>query len=116
MKESLGNTAVDFYVLLTVNLSTILDNDQPDTHLLYFTICLLKSSTYFQHYALIIRKLNCIDAASGIVTLSKWPSGAQVERELQSSSLSACAPDGHLLRVTIPDAASAQFNLLMMGI
>ena len=26
---------------------------------------------------LIIRKLNCIDATSGIVTLSKWPSGAQ---------------------------------------
>ena len=32
---------------------------------------------------------------------SKWPSGA---------------PDGHLLRVKIPDAASIQFNLLMMSI
>ena len=32
----------------------------------------------------IIRRLNCIDAASGIVTLSQWPSGAQVERELQA--------------------------------
>ena len=30
---------------------------------------------------LIIRRLNCIDAESGIVTLSKWLSGAQVERE-----------------------------------
>ena len=50
---------------------------------------------------LIIRRLNCIDAASGIVTLSQWPSGA---------------PDGHLMRVTIPDAASIQFNLLMMSI
>ena len=65
---------------------------------------------------LIIRSLNCFDAASGIVTLSKWPSGAQVERELQSSSLSTFEPDGHLLRVTIPDAASKQFNLLMMSI
>ena len=65
---------------------------------------------------LIIRRLNCIDAASGIVTLRKWPSGAQVERELLRSSLSTCAPDGHLLRVTIPDAASIQFNLLMMSI
>jgi hypothetical protein len=37
---------------------------------------------------LIIRRLNCIDAASGIVTLSKWTSGAQVERELLCSSLS----------------------------
>ena len=50
---------------------------------------------------LITRSLTCIDAAFGIVTLSKWPSGAQ---------------DGHLLRVTIPDAASIQFNLLMMSI
>jgi hypothetical protein len=64
---------------------------------------------------LIIRRSNCIDAASGIVTLSKWPSGAQVERELLCSSLSNCAPDGHLLRVMIPDAASIQFNLLMMS-
>jgi hypothetical protein len=52
---------------------------------------------------LIIRRLNCIDAASGIVTLINLPSGAQVERELRS--LSTCAPDGHLMRVTIPDAA-----------
>jgi len=29
---------------------------------------------------LILRRSNCTDAASGIVTLSKWPSGAQVER------------------------------------
>ena len=63
---------------------------------------------------LISRRLNCIDAASGIVTLSKWPFGAQVERELRS--LSTCAPDGHLLRVTTPDAASIQFNLLLMSI
>jgi hypothetical protein len=31
---------------------------------------------------LIIRRLNFIDAASGIITLSKWLSGAEVEREL----------------------------------
>ena len=62
---------------------------------------------------LIIRRLDCIDAASGIVTLSKWLSGAKVERE---SSFSTCAPDGHLLRMTIPDAVSIQFNLLMMSI
>ena len=41
----------------------------------------------------IIRRLNCIDAASGIFTLSH-----------------------HLLSMTIPDAASIQFNLLMMSI
>ena len=44
---------------------------------------------------LIIRRLNCTDAPSGIVTLSKWPSGAQVETEMLCISLSTCAPDGH---------------------
>jgi len=34
---------------------------------------------------LIIRRSNCTDAASGIVTLSKWPFGAHVERERQFS-------------------------------
>jgi len=31
----------NFYVLLNVHLSIILDNDQLDTHLLYFTVRLL---------------------------------------------------------------------------
>jgi len=57
-----------------------------------------------------------MDAASCIVTLSKWPSVAQVKRELSERDLSTCRPDGHLLRVMIPDAASIQFNLLMMSI
>ena len=56
-----------FYVLLTVHLSIILDNDQRDAHLLYFTIYLLHSSTCSEHYMLIIRRVNCIDATSGIV-------------------------------------------------
>jgi hypothetical protein len=50
---------------------------------------------------LIIRMLNCIDAASGIVTFSKWPSGAQAERELKFS---------------VYLSTSIQFNLLMMSI
>ena len=65
---------MNYYVLLTVYLSIILDNDQRDAYLLYFTIRPLKSSTCFEHYMLIIRRLNCIDAASGIVTLkiTEW--------------------------------------------
>ena len=76
-----------------MHLSISLDNDQLDAHLLYFIIRLLRSSIRFEHYMLIIGRLNCIDAASGIITLSQWQSGAQVERE--HSSLSTCAPDGH---------------------
>ena len=35
---------------------------------------------------------------------------------LRESSLSTLATDSHLLRVTIADDASIQFNLLMMSI
>jgi hypothetical protein len=35
---------------------------------------------------LIIRRLNCINTASGIVTLCRWPFGAQVARELTETS------------------------------
>ena len=49
---------------------------------------------------LIIRRSNCINTASGIITHCKWPSGA---------------PKGPLQRVTIPDAVLIQFDLLMMS-
>ena len=73
-----------FYFLLTLHLSIILDNDHLDTQLLYFTIRLLKSSTCFEHYMLITRRLNCIDAVSGIVTLkiSEW---SRITRKCVSS-------------------------------
>jgi len=50
-----------------VHLSISLDNNQRDAHLLYFTVRPLQSTTYFQHYMLIIRSLKCIDAVSVIV-------------------------------------------------
>ena len=52
---------------ISESLCVNLDNDQRDSHLLYFTIYLLHFSTCFEHYMLIIRRLNCIDAASDIV-------------------------------------------------
>ena len=48
---------------------------------------------------LIIRRINCINTASGIATLCKLPSGMQVEQELIDLHT-----DGNLQRVTIPDA------------
>ena len=56
-----------FYIFLTVHLSISLHNDQLDAHLHYFTIRPLHSSTCFEHYMFVIRRLKCIDAASGIV-------------------------------------------------
>ena len=73
-------------------------NDQLVTQFFYFIICLLQSSTCFEQRMLIIRRSNCINTASGIVTLCKWPSGE---------------PDGHLQRVTIPDAVLIQFDFLI---
>ena len=69
---------------LTTLCKTSLNNDQPDAHLLHFTIRPLQSSTCFEHYMLIIRRLNCIDAASGIALSF---SGRPVHR-LRESSLS----------------------------
>ena len=45
-----------------------------------FIISLLYASTCFEHYVLIIRRSKLYYTASGIVTLCRWPSGAQVER------------------------------------
>ena len=66
--EEINNTYfMFFYVLFNAHLSIILDSDQLDAHLLYFTIHPLQSSTCVEHYMLIFRTLNCTDAASGIV-------------------------------------------------
>ena len=78
--------------------SVSLDNDQLDARLLYFTIRPLQSSTCFKHYMLTNRRLNYIDAASGIVTLSKWPSGARVEIVLSQSFERAPRRNEHAAR------------------
>ena len=126
---------INCYVLFTVHISIILGNDQLDIQLLYFTTRLLWSSTCFEHYMLIIRRLNCIDAASGIVTLkiSEWskitsvtfaakhprccqPTGWQHRGCIAANYTLVILDHSLILRVTIPDAASIQFNLLMMSI
>ena len=89
-----------------MDLSIILDNDQLDEHLFYFAIRLLQSSTCtrFEHYVLIIRRLNCVDAASGIVLPF---SGRPMQNLCTGRPLTGR---------TLPDAASTHFNLLMMSI
>ena len=93
-------------------ISVPLDNDQRDAHLLYFTVYLLHSSTCFEHYMPIIRRLNCIDAASGIVLSVN---GRPMHRLGEFSPPNLCT-GRPLTERTIPDAASIQFNLLMMSI
>jgi hypothetical protein len=61
----------------------------------------------------IFSRLNCIIAASGIVTLCKRLYSTPVESGL--SPLSTGVLYSRLQRVTIPDAAIIQFNLLKMN-
>ena len=58
-------------VIAPKHIGAGLYKDQIDAHLLYFTIRLLSSSTCFKHYMLTIRRLNFIDATSGIVLCKK---------------------------------------------
>ena len=77
---------------MIIRMSLILNNDQLDAHLIfYFTIHILQSSACFEHYMLIIRRVNCTDAASGII-LSV--TGRPLHR-LGEGSLSTWALDGH---------------------
>jgi hypothetical protein len=78
----------------------MLANDQLDGQILCFIISLLQSSTFKSNVVLIIRRSNFVNTASGVVTHLRWPSGV---------------PDGHLQRVTIPDAVLIKFDLLMMS-
>jgi hypothetical protein len=85
-----------FDVPLTVHLSITLGNDQFDTQIFQYIYYNPLHVHVSSNILLILRRSNCINTASGIVTLSKWPSGA---------------PDGHLLTVMIPDAVLT-LNLL----
>jgi hypothetical protein len=62
---------------------------------------------------LIIRRLNCIDAASGIVLSI---SGLPVHRLGENCIAVRLYTGRPLTERTIPDAASIQFNLLIMSI
>ena len=55
--------------------------DQPDAQFFYI-IRLFQSSTCFEQTRAHHQEVSCINTASGIVTLCKWPSGMQVEQEL----------------------------------
>jgi hypothetical protein len=98
-----------FYVSLTVHLGITFVK----TNLTHSILVL--QYVYYIYYIplhvsnsnmLIIRRLNCINRASGVVTLCRWPFGTQV---------ATCVPKVHLQTVTIPDALLIQFNLLMIS-
>ena len=70
-----------FNVLLTVHLGTTLVSDQLDAQCSFLSYVYYSPLHVSSNIVLIIRRSNCINTASGIVTVCKWPSGMQVERE-----------------------------------
>ena len=81
-------------------------------HKFFILIHLLYSSIGFEHYYAHLQEDNCISTASGIVTVFKLLFSTQVARGL----VGTCVLNGHLKRVTIPDAVLIQFVLLKMNI
>ena len=77
--------------------------DQIDARFFYI-ISLFKFSTCFEQTRAHHQEVNCINTASGIVTLCKQPSGMQVEQLLDLHI-------GHdYTTVTIPDAVLIQLT------
>jgi hypothetical protein len=82
--------------------SQILVNNQPDALFRVF-IYSFHLSTRFEHQVLIIRRLNCINTSSGMISLCDC---LVCRSGIQSS---------HLHRLIVPDDVLIQFDLLMMS-
>ena len=82
--ETSGGMIRDFfYILLTVHLD-ITSGRWPTWHTVLLYNILISILHVSSKYMLIIRRSNCTNTPSGIVTLCKWPSGMQVELDLHT--------------------------------
>jgi hypothetical protein len=88
---------------------TTLPNDQLDAQIFDTFITILY----------MFRAISCSSSGGQIVLTQHLVSSLSVSgrpvHRLRESSFSTCAPDGHLLTVTIPDAVLIQFDLLRMS-
>jgi hypothetical protein len=91
-----------------VHLSITLDNDQLDAQIFNTFITIL--------YMYMFRAISCSSSGGQIVLIQHLVSSLSVSdrplHRLRKNSFSTCAPDGHYLRVTIPDAVLIKFDLL----
>jgi hypothetical protein len=71
----------DRFIKVGVFSFTFLVDDELDEQFFYI-IRLFQSSTFFEQTRIHCQEVNCINTASGIVTLCKWPNGMQVEQFL----------------------------------
>jgi hypothetical protein len=78
------------------------------TNLMHFFmyLCIHSISTCFEQQVLIIRRSNCINTSSGMISLCKW---------LLVMLVRTGIPNSHLHRLIIPDDVVIQFDILMMS-
>jgi len=88
-------------VSLTVHPCITLANDQLDAQVFFIT---------FITILYMFRAICCSSSGGQIIFIL-----VQHLVSSLSASFSTCAPDGHLLRVTIPEAVLIQFDLLRMS-
>jgi hypothetical protein len=97
-------------VSLTVHLSITLANDQFDAQIFNTFITFL--------YMYMFRAISCSSSGGQIAFIqhlvSSLPVSDRPVHRLRKNSFSTCAPDGHLLRVKIPDALLIQIDRPMM--
>ena len=93
--QTLINTVIYFFIITNLIHKFLVHSHK--LHKIKFLHMFRVQSAHHQE----VNNANCTYAASGIVTLCKWPSCAT------TPSL-AVAQDGHLQRVTIPEAAYLQ--------
>jgi hypothetical protein len=109
----LAETLVQFFdVSLTVHLSITLASDQLDAQIVNIFIAIL--------YMYMFRAISCSSSGGQIVLIQHLVSSLSVNdrpvhRLRSNCSFSTCVPDGHLLKVTIPNAVLIQFDLLRMS-
>jgi len=106
---SVGSRALEmqpsiyFDVSQTVHLTITLADDQLDAQIFNTFITIL--------YMYMFRAISC-SSSGGEIVLIQHPISSLSVSDL---SVHRCAPNGHLLTVTLPDAVLIQFDLLRMS-
>ena len=95
-----------FDVSLTVHLSITLANDQLDAHFFKNT---------FITILYMFRAISCSSSGGQIVLIQRLVSSLHPQQVTVRCTGCTGAPNGHWLRVTIPDAVLIQFDLPRMS-
>jgi len=109
MKMSTNYGVRHYYAVISLPSSRSLANDQLDGNIFNTFIAILY----------MFRAIPCSSSGSQIVLIqhlvSSLPVSDRSVHRLRESSFSTCAPNGHLLTVTILDAVLIQFDLPRMS-